>query len=143
MERERLKFTPEQIKELRQNEYVKSVGDSTINYTEEFKEKFISDYKNGKNPSEILKEMGFNRDVLTPDRVKKITVRCKEYAERPEGAKDIRGKNSTGRKRIKPLTPEEEITKLKHKNLILEQENLFLKKMIFLGKKYLQKSQQE
>lgn len=52
------------------------------------------------------------------------------------GVEDTR-KGNSGRPRehnTKKLTLEEELKLIKHKNALLEQENEFLKKMIFLGK---------
>ena len=87
-------------------------------------------------PGEILAKLGFNTSVLKRARIDNLTRRFKNYALRPEGTSDTR-KNNSGRTRTKTkdLTLEEQIEMLKHKNLVLKQENDFLKKMIFLSKK--------
>ena len=128
------KFTKEQITELNKNKYVIKASETTITYSEEFKQEFIQRYQNGKLPSEILIELGFDTSILKPERIRNISRRCREYALRPEGTLDTR-KGNSGRPRTKGLTPEEQIEKLKHKNLVLKQENDFLKKMISLSKK--------
>ena len=139
------KFSEEQMKQIKKNPYVIKVSESSITYSEEFKDEFIIRHNTGKLPKVILKELGFDITILGQKRINSITERCKKYALRDEGSKDIRKDNSNfGRPRTKDLTPEEEIAKLKHRNLVLEQENEFLKKMIFLAKKVQwEKSQQQ
>ena len=71
-------FTPEQVDELRKNKYVKHVSEKAITYTEEFKEIFILEYRNGKLPSQILLEMGFDYKLLGERRVSNIVQSGKE-----------------------------------------------------------------
>jgi len=127
-------FTAEQIKELSKNPYVLKVSEKSITYSEEFKNEFIMRLESGSTPAIIMLELGFDIKVLKQTRISEVARRCKKYALRTEGVKDTRGINS-GRPRTKDLTPEEELVKFKHKNLILQQENEFLKKMIYLAKK--------
>ena len=47
-------FTPQEIEQLKQNEYVKSVSEKGITYTKEFKENFITMSEKGKFPREIF-----------------------------------------------------------------------------------------
>ena len=70
-------FTPEQVEELRKNKYVKNVSEKAITYTEEFKEVFLLEYNEGKLPSQILTEMGFDYKVLGERRVSNITQAVK------------------------------------------------------------------
>ena len=129
------KFTAQQIEQIRKNPYVIKVSESSITYSEEFKKEFIAKLQLGDNPSKILSELGFNTSVLGRSRIRSITQRCKRYALRVEGTRDVRKDMNINRAKIKDLTAEEQIEMLKHKNLVLEQENEFLKKMIFLARK--------
>ena len=52
-------FTLEQIKELNGNPYVKNATEKYINYTEEFKELFITEYRSGMMPAEVFRKYGF------------------------------------------------------------------------------------
>lgn len=131
-------FSPEEIAELQANPYVKKVSEKAITYTSEFRELFISEYRNGKLPSQIFRDAGFNTSVLGRDRIFNLRKRTKKMSERPEGFDDIR-KGNSGRPATKDLTPEEEIKRLKHKIKYLEQENEFLKKIRFLDRKAHQK----
>ena len=118
-------FTPEQVKQLKKNKYVKHVSEKAITYTEEFKEIFILKYKSGKSPSQALTEMGFDCKVLGKDRVDGISRRTRKQSIRPEGFKDTRA-DSSGRPRTKDLTPEEQMERLKLENEILKAKVEFL-----------------
>ena len=127
-------FTAEEIEKLRKNPYVRNASEKSITYTDELKEYFASEYSQGKMPSQILRSIGIEPRVLGKDRVDSLSRRLKKMVKREEGVRDLRKKNS-GRQRIKELTLEEEIQRLKHKIKYLEQENEFLKKIEFLDKK--------
>ena len=72
--------------------------------------KFIEKINKNENPKDILKELGFDTELLNKNRIKSIKRRCKLYATRIEGVKDIRKDNCNFRK---PITSEREIKKLK------------------------------
>ena len=127
-------FTWEQQEGLKNNPYVKKCTEKSITYTEEFKEEFFLEYQNGKGPTQILQEMGFDTVVLGVDRIKSISKRLRKYANREEGFTDTR-QHSSGRPRTKDLTPEEQLERLKHQNALLKQENEFLKKSEFLERR--------
>jgi hypothetical protein len=131
-------FSPEEITELQANPYVKKVSEKAITYTSEFRELFISEYQNGKPPSQIFRNAGFNTSVLGRERIYSLRKRTKKMSERPEGFDDTR-KGNLVRPATKDLSPEEEIKRLKHKIKYLEQENEFLKKIRFLDRKAQQK----
>ena len=126
-------FSIEEQEKLRVNPYVKNVTDKSITYTEEFREYFINQYKQGKLPKEIYKEAGFDINILGNKRIKSNTNRFKKMSERIEGFKDSREENS-GRPLKHELTDEEKIVKLKEENLKLKQQLEFLKKMEFLAR---------
>lgn len=120
-------FTPEQVEELRKNKYVKNVSDKAITYTEEFKKVFLLEYNEGKLPSQILTEMGFDYKVLGERRVSNITQAVKKQSLRPEGFKDTRNDNpNMGRPSTKDLTPEEIIAKQKTEIELLKAKVEFL-----------------
>lgn len=120
-------FTPEQVEQLRQNKYVKNVSEKAITYTEEFKEVFLLEYNEGKLPSQILDEMGFDYKVLGERRVSNITQAVKKQSVRPEGFKDTRTDNpNMGRPSTKVLTAEEIIAKQKAEIELLKAKVEFL-----------------
>ena len=120
-------FTQEQVEQLRQNKYVKNVSEKAITYTEEFKEVFLLEYNEGKLPSQILDEMGFDYKVLGERRVSNITQSVKKQSVRPEGFKDTRADNpNMGRPSTKDLTSEEIIAKQKAEIELLKAKVEFL-----------------
>ena len=127
------KFTPEEQIELRANPYVERVSETTITYTEEFKERFALEYAAGRAPSIILRECGFDPAMLGKDRKDSLVKRTKDYAQRPDGFSDTRKENS-GRQRVRELTEAENIQRLEHQIRYLKQENEFLKKIRFLDR---------
>lgn len=127
-------FSEEELIELQKNPYVKKVSKSTITYTQEFREYFISEYEKGKAPGEILRQAGFDRTVLGKDRCDNISRRFRNMAKREAGLEDTR-KTKSGHHLTRNLSPEEEVQRLKQKVKYLEQENKFLKKVNSLDKK--------
>lgn len=120
-------FTPEQVEDLRRNKYVKKVSEKAITYTEEFKEIFILEYNEGKLPSQILVDMGFDYKVLGQKRIDNIVQRIKHQSLRPEGFKDTRTDNpNVGRPSTKDLTAEEIIAKQKAEIELLKAKVEFL-----------------
>ena len=128
------RFTEEQQELLRLNPYVDKVSETSITYTEEFKERFYQEYKAGNMPSAILQGMGFEPRMLGRKRIDRFVVNVKKYEVQGEDFHDRR-KESNGRPRTKDLTPEEEISRLEHQVRYLKQENEFLKKVNFLDKR--------
>ena len=118
-------FTPEQVEQLRQNKYVKNVSEKAITYTEEFKETFMLEYNDGKFPSQILVEMGFDLNVLGRKRIQKISERVRQQSIRPEGFKDTRIGNS-GKTLKRELSQEEIIERQKAEIELLKAKVEFL-----------------
>jgi GTP cyclohydrolase II len=119
-------FTEEELNELRTNPYIERVSSKAITYTKEFKERFESEYRAGKIPSQILTDMGIDHTVLGKRRKNSVVQRLKMYELRPEGYDDIR-KNNSGRPSTKELSDTEKIKRLEQKLKYLKQENEFLK----------------
>ncbi len=134
-------FTDEQVEQLRKNPYVKSVSNKAITYEERFKELFIREYENGKAPSSIFREAGFDTTALGTERIRSFSKRIRKQNNRIEGFEDQR-RYSSGRPRTKDLTAEERIEQLEAKNKLLRQENDFLKRVRYLNRKSLSKTKQ-
>lgn len=132
-------FTEEQQRILCNNPYIKKVSEKAITYTSEFKERFSDEYQSGKLPSEILRGMNIDPQILGRSRVKNITRRVKANEARLEGHEDKR-KSNPGRPIIKNLTAEEKIKRLENRIAYLNQENEFLKKNIQMDKQASSKS---
>ena len=65
-------LTREEIAELIQNPYVEKVVDTRIIYTDEFRQKFIKEYKEGRDAKSIFAGAGFDTNVLGRNRIRAI-----------------------------------------------------------------------
>ena len=120
-------FTLEQVEQLKQNKYVKNVSEKAITYTEEFREVFLLEYNEGKLPSQILTEMGFDCKVLGKKRIQMISHRVRKQALRPEGLKDTRADNpNVGRPSTRELSQDEIIERQKAEIELLKAKVEFL-----------------
>lgn len=106
-------FTQDEIEILSRNKYVKRVSDKGITYTDEFKRLFIAENENGKPPTIIFKECGFDLNILGLDRVRSSGKRWRAaYRENGIlGLQDTRIESSR-RPRGKELTLEEKYDQL-------------------------------
>lgn len=121
-------FTDEQVMELKLNSNIANVTNKAITYTEKFRENFYEELSNGKGPTQIFRENGFDTKVIGQKRISNFTERVKKQALRPERFSDTRSRNS-GRKQSQERTLEEEIAYLKHKVAFQNQQIEALKKM--------------
>ena len=78
-------FTPEEVRALRENPYTLKVTDKTIAFTRAFKEQFWEGLQQGKSKLELLKEMGYDPELLGSSRVEGIAYHVRKEAEHPEG----------------------------------------------------------
>lgn len=127
-------FTEEDISELRNNKYVKSVSKNSISFTKEFKEYFICKNQTGKEPHRIFVECGINPYVLGYARIIAFAMRIRKKYKNNKSLEDERGRKSKGKIKTnenKGMTDKEKIEYLEHENLVLKAENNLLKKWNF------------
>lgn len=123
-------FTEKEIKSLSKNPYVKAVSPKGITYTDEFKRLFIAENENGKLPSMIFKESGFDVEVLGKERINSASKRWRAAYRKDgiDGLKDTR-KDNSGRPRGGELSLEEKYNRLEAQVNLLKAENELLKKI--------------
>lgn len=121
----KLKFDQETIEELRKNPNVKRISESSITYTDEFKEYFVSENAKGVLPSKIFRQCGFDVRKLGEDRISSSGKRWRKAEKRLEGLRDLRSENS-GRPLTRELSLEEENQRLRAENEYLKAEREFL-----------------
>lgn len=125
-------FTEYQIKELEKNPNIVRVSERSITYHPDFKYKAVREYQNGKIPSQIFIEHGFNLELIGKQQPKRCLQRWRETYEKfgDLGLQtERRGKASTGRPSSKELSVEERLKKAEARINFLEAENDFLKKL--------------
>jgi transposase len=120
-------FTNEEIEILKSNRYVKKVGEKSISFTKEFKEIIVREGRSGKSRVNILRDLGFDWNMLGEVRINSMFRRCRNQLARSETW--VRSKPTGRPKKVKFSSVEEENRYLKDRMEYLEQENEFLKKL--------------
>ena len=71
----------EEIRTLRENPYVVDVNERGVSYSKDFKFLFIKEYMQGKKPTAIFKDAGFDVKALGSKRIERACARWKESYE--------------------------------------------------------------
>lgn len=129
-------FTGEQIKALRENPFTDFVSATTIRFTVEFKEMFVSAMDSGRTIRSIFQDSGYDPDVLGRARMKSFAHRV-----RKEKRKNKEFHNGYKERKQHPdladyasMTREEAILRMQNEILYLHQELDFIKKIIELDR---------
>ena len=72
------RLSEEEVKILRQNPYVSDVEETRVIYTNEFKFLFMKEYLEGKKPTQIFKDAGFDPKILGSKRIERAAHRWRE-----------------------------------------------------------------
>ena len=110
----------EEIRTLRKNPYVVDVNERGVSYSKDFKFLFIKEYMQGKKPTAIFKDAGFDVKVLGSKRIERACARWKESYE--AGTLGVRSAKlekygSVGARRIENDAIDDEIDRLKESTL--------------------------
>ena len=71
-------LTKKEISALKKNKYVVNVSETRITYSEEFKARFIREYLDGRKPTEIFRDAGFDVSMLGSKRIERSSARWRE-----------------------------------------------------------------
>ena len=126
-------FEPEQLVKIRQNKYVKSATPKMIRFTVAFKQEFWEQYNKGMPPSEIMRSMGFDTDVLGETRISGITQHIKEQVRSGTGFRDVRATNLISSSE-KQNSPSKAMLRMQCEIEYMKQELEFIKKIILADK---------
>lgn len=74
-------FTKEEMKILLRNPYVSDVNEKSISYSTKFKFLFMEEYIEGKRPTQIFRDAGFDIKILGSKRIERACARWKESYE--------------------------------------------------------------
>lgn len=125
-------FNEHQRNLLERNINVQSVSDRSIQYKPEFKIQAVQDYKNGKRPSQIFRNAGFDLEMIGSEKAKGSLSRWRKSLEKygEDGFFTERhGKGSTDRPSSKEVSSEEKLRKVEARIQYLEAEVELLKKL--------------
>lgn len=125
------RFTSEELAILRENPYTYKATPAQLKLTAEFKERFWSEYNKGILPKEILRECGYDPEMLGDSRINGILLHIRETASRGE---EFRTENRPRTPKIRtedcaPKSPDEEIKQLRSELKYIRKEVEFLKKI--------------
>lgn len=121
-----------QIKQLEKNPNVIKVSERSITYSRSFKLEAVKENLNGKGPTEIFIENGFDLDMIGRGKPQSCLKRWRKlYKQLGEDGftEERRGKGSTGRPKKKEMTKDEQLKKAEARIAFLEAELEFLKKL--------------
>ena len=127
-------FTMDEIKILKQNPYTKNVTGNYIRFTVEFKEKFLEMRKEGMLPRNIVKQLGYDINILGEARINGISQHIKEQARSADGLRENRIYNFCNKNNN---TPSKVLIHLESEVEYLKSEIEYIKKIIQIdrGKK--------
>jgi hypothetical protein len=125
------RFTEEEMKLLRTSVYVLDVSPSIVHFSAEFKAKFWNGIEAGKEPREIVIELGIDPDMLGATRVSGLKTMIRNEVRAGKGFRDLR--TYASHQEIY-ATPEAKIKHLEQQLAYKDQELEFLKKIVSLGR---------
>ena len=129
-------FTQEEVKELTNNPYVKSVSRRSISMTPEFKRLAADEMLKGKSMKQIFEEVGIDPEALGDKRISGYRDRIWEQTDREDGIRDRRADNHRREAASSEALMAKKIKQLEHRVAYLQQENEFLKKIQQLEEEY-------
>lgn len=126
-------FTDEVVNELSENPYTLNVNNNRLSLTLKAKEKILEMREGGMSPRQIMRELGYNPDVLGKWRVKDIVRHVESEANSPYGIHE--GYIRTAKKRLSKDEIDQldnsrtSYAMLKNEVIYLREEVEFLKKI--------------
>ncbi len=128
-----MKFTNEEVLELRKNPNVVKCSQKATTYSKDFKLRAVKQYLvENLSCAEIFRLAGFNISVLGRN-IPKDRISDWKYIYRTQGETGLsterRGANSPGRPKIKGLSEKENMERLEAEVAYLKAENVFLKQL--------------
>ena len=119
--KQRRRFTAEEIQELKSNKYTLAISETTITFTEAFYKEAVAMYRCGYSAGSILAIKDYDTGILGRDRASNLAKKLRAISE-ATGNTDCEESCSGG------LSVSNE--RLKAENAVLRQELDFLKKVI-------------
>lgn len=124
------KFTVGEMEQLRKSPYVLDISPSIVHFSAEFKALFYKALQAGKEPREIVLEMGIDPDILGENRVMGLRAMVRDEVKAGKGFRDLK---TYGKYLDCLLTPEAKIRLLEQELAYKNQEIEYLKKIVSLG----------
>ena len=125
-------FTPEELDILRANPYTLKAESAMIKFTYAFKVAFWEKYQSNPHPTAILKELGYDPEILGESRINGISQKIRNEARSKYGLWDTESNRTVDQ--LTPeeravLTPEQIMNRMQDEIKYMRQELEFLKKI--------------
>ena len=117
------------VEKLRCNPYVKSVTESSVTFTEDFKQMAYEAKLRGVSVAETMKKNGIDPEILGEKRIENFSYLLNKKARSTGGFKDHRNENYHRPARSNEETMENRLRQLEHELAYTRQEVEFLKKL--------------
>lgn len=127
------KFTPEEMDILRANKYTYGVIPTIISFTTEFKQEFWYRLQQGKRGYDIVRELGYDPEMLGATCIEGIKQIVKRQAKEGTFKQGNDAVINSKHPDYSMLTDHQKINALEHEVLYLRQEIEFLKKIQKFG----------
>ena len=125
------KFTKEEMNHLQASPHVLEVSPSIVHFSAKFKELFWNLIQDGKEPRDIVIELGIDPDILGEYRVNGLKGMIRNEVRAGKGFREL----ETYGKYVKDFTnPEAKVKYLEQQLAYKNQEIEFLKKIVALGR---------
>jgi len=125
------KFTEEDMNHLRASPYVIDVSPSIVHFSAEFKELFWNSIQEGKEPRDIVIELGIDPEILGEYRVSGLKGMIRNEVRAGKGFRDLK---TYGSYLIEYTDPNAKVKYLEQQLAYKDQEIDFLKKIVALGR---------
>ena len=119
-------FSEEEIAELKENPHVTKVTRKTVNFTAEFKQILYESMMRGERLATILEMYGINTEILGEARIRGLSQRIYEFADREEG---FEKKKPAPKQSSEEEAMAKRIKRLENELAYTQQEVEFLKKV--------------
>lgn len=125
------KFTEEEMNHLRASPYVLEVSPNIVHFSARFKELFWNAIHEGKEPRNIVIELGIDPDILGKYRVDGLKGMIRNEVRAGKGFRDLK---TYGSYLTEYTDPEAKVKHLEQRLAYKDQEIEFLKKIVSLGR---------
>ena len=122
-------FSKEEIEELKQNPHVKSASSRSVNFSAEFKQIAYEAMMRGEKLASVLETYGINTGILGETRIRGLSQRLYQFAEREEGFKSQKGKKKRNKEELEEENLRKRLQRLENELAYTRQEVEFLKKV--------------
>ena len=122
-------FSKREVETLRSNPNIRRVSETSVSFTEEFRELLYEEKCHGKTLAQTLRDHGIDPEILGQSRLEGLRYTLNKKSKRPEGFSDQRSENYRRLPKDGTETVEQRLRQLENELAYTRQEVEFLKKI--------------